>query len=125
MPATWRYSKDGTVACFQDPATGRAFSVAEGGDADPLARLRSARDKASGSGALPEYDEIRLVAIGGGADWECRWNAPDGPKLHARQQVPDTAGGDRWTLGWITDDRDWAAAGGDWTTLRESFRPPR
>nr|WP_325050882.1 hypothetical protein [Micromonospora musae] len=35
------------------------------------------------------------------------------------------AGAERWMLGWITDDRDWAAAGGDWATIRASFRPPR
>ncbi|TNH28263.1 serine/threonine protein kinase [Micromonospora orduensis] len=121
VPATWYYSRDGAVACFQDPATGRAFSVAAGGGADPLVRLRAARDAAAGAGALPGYDEIRLAAIDGGAEWECRWTAPYGAWLHARQQAV-TAG--RWTLGWITDDRDWIRAGTDWTTVRNSFRPP-
>ncbi|SIM44703.1 serine/threonine-protein kinase [Micromonospora cremea] len=126
VPATWHYSRDGTVACFQDPATGRAFSVAEGGATDPLVRLKSLRDVAAGSGALPGYDEIRLAAGGGGAEWESRWTAPYGARLHARQHVAGTpAGSDRWTLGWITDDRDWAAATADWTAVRTSFRPPR
>ncbi|MET8366191.1 protein kinase [Micromonospora sp. NPDC005194] len=122
VPATWHYSREGAVVCFQDPATGRALSVAQGAEADPLTRLRSARDDAARVGALPNYDEIRLAAGGGGAEWECRWTAPYGPVLHARQEVlPD----ERWTLGWITDDRDWTAADADWTTVRESFRPPR
>ncbi|WP_406071322.1 serine/threonine-protein kinase [Micromonospora sp. NBC_01638] len=122
LPATWYYSRDGAVACFQDPATGRAFSVAEGGAADPLVRLRTARDAAATAGALPEYDEIRLAANDGGAEWECRWKAPYGAWLHARQQV---VGANRWTLGWITDDEDWTRADADWLAVRNSFRPPR
>ncbi|MCX5066098.1 protein kinase [Micromonospora lupini] len=123
VPARWHYSREGTVACFQDPATGRALSVTQGGTADPLTRLRSVRDDAADAGALPGYDEIRFAADGGGAEWECRWTAPyGGPLLHARQQVlPDR----RWMLGWITDDRDWTAADADWTVVRDSFRPPR
>lgn len=122
VPATWHYFRDGAVACFQDPATGRALSVAEGGAADPLARLRAVRDAAAGVGALPGYDEIRLAASDGAAEWECRWKAPYGVWLHARQQ---TVGANRWTLGWITDDADWTRADADWTTVRNSFRPPR
>ncbi|WP_433125634.1 protein kinase domain-containing protein [Micromonospora sp. CA-240977] len=122
VPATWHYSRDGVVACFQDPATGRTFSVAAGGAAEPLAGLRAVRDAAAGAGALPEYQEIRLATIDGGAEWECRWRAPDGPLLHARQLV---AGADAWTLGWITADEDWAAADADWAVVRKSFRPPR
>ncbi|MEU7925007.1 serine/threonine-protein kinase [Micromonospora sp. NPDC049107] len=125
VPATWYYSREGTVACFQDPATGRALSVAEGGAADPMTRLRAARDEAARAGALPGYDEIRLApggTGGSGAEWECRWDAPDGPRIHARQQI---VGESRWTLGWITDDRDWNTADGDWAILRNSFRPPR
>ncbi|MCO1597718.1 serine/threonine protein kinase [Micromonospora sp. RHAY321] len=125
VPASWRYSREGAVACFQDPATGRTFSVAEGGTNDPLARLRAARDAADGYGALPGYDEVRLAASGGGAEWECRWDAPYGARLHARQQVLGRPGGaSRWMLGWITDDRDWAAAQADWTQVRNSFRSP-
>ncbi|MEU8185468.1 protein kinase [Micromonospora sp. NPDC049047] len=122
VPATWYYSRDGVVACFQDPATGRAFSVGAGGTADPLAGLRAVRDAAARAGALPAYDEIRLSASDGGAEWECRWRTPDGPMLHARQLV---VGAGPWTLGWITDDGDWAAADADWAVVRESFRPPR
>ncbi|WP_433534678.1 protein kinase domain-containing protein [Micromonospora sp. CA-249363] len=122
VPATWYYSREGTVACFQDPATGRALSVAEGGAADPMTRLRAARDEAARAGALPGYEEIRLATGDDDAEWECRWVAPDGPRIHARQQI---VGESRWTLGWITDDRDWATADGDWTTVRKSFRPPR
>ncbi|MCF0097340.1 serine/threonine-protein kinase [Micromonospora sp. MH99] len=122
VPASWHYSREGPVVCFQDPATGRALSVAPGTAADPLTRLRSARDDAARIGALPNYDEIRLNAGGGGAEWECRWAAPYGVVLHARQEVlpPES-----WTLGWITDDRDWTAADADWRTVRKSFRPPR
>ncbi len=87
VPATWLTSRDGTAACFQDPATGRAFSVAEGGAVDPLQRLRTARDAAAAAGALPGYDEIRLATGDGGAEWECRWQTPHGAWLRARQQT--------------------------------------
>ncbi|MFG2050366.1 protein kinase [Micromonospora sp. NPDC048935] len=122
VPATWYYSRDGVTACFQDPATGRAFSVAAGGATDPLVGLRQVRDAAADAGALPEYDEIRLAARDGGAEWECRWRAPDGPLLHARQLVVGAA---PWTLGWITAEEDWATAEADWAVVRKSFRPPR
>ncbi|MEU8419263.1 serine/threonine-protein kinase [Micromonospora sp. NPDC048835] len=123
VPATWYYSRDDGVACFQDPSTGRAFSVTPGNGADPLVRLRAARDAAIGAGALPAYDEIRLASADGGAEWECRWQAPhSGPWLHARQQTVDTG---RWTLGWITHDKDWGGAVTDWQPVRNSFRPPR
>ncbi|WP_422735807.1 serine/threonine-protein kinase [Micromonospora sp. WMMD729] len=122
VPATWYHSRDGAVACFQDPATGRALSVTEGGAADPITRLRAARDEAARAGALPGYDEIRLATGDADAEWECRWDAPNGPRLHARQQI---VGGSRWMVGWITDDRDWTTADRDWATVRKSFRPPR
>ncbi|WP_430496166.1 serine/threonine-protein kinase [Micromonospora trifolii] len=122
VPARWLTSRDRTVACFQDPVTGRAFSVAEGGAVDPLERLRTARDAAAGTGSLPGYDEIRLAAGEGGAEWELRWQTPHGPWLHARQQI---LGANRWTLGWISRDEDWAGASADWERVRESFRPPR
>ncbi|WP_433262306.1 serine/threonine-protein kinase [Micromonospora vinacea] len=122
VPATWLTSRDGEVACFQDPATGRAFSVAEGGAVDPLELLRTARETAAGTGSLPGYDEIRLAAGDGGAEWELRWQTPHGSWLHARQQV---LGADRWTLGWITRDEDWSGAAADWDRVRKSFRPPR
>ncbi|MEW1587640.1 protein kinase [Micromonospora vinacea] len=122
VPATWLTFRDDGVACFQDPATGRTLSVTEGGAADPMERLRAVRDAAAGAGALPGYDEIRLAAVDGGAEWELRWQTPHGPWLHARQQV---LGADRWTVGWIIRDEDWAGAAADWDRVRESFRPPR
>ncbi|MGW0218893.1 protein kinase domain-containing protein [Micromonospora chokoriensis] len=122
VPATWYHSRDGEASCFQDPATGRAFSVAEGDRADALGRLRAGRDAAISAGALPRYDEIRLAATDDGAEWECRWTAPFGGLwLHARHQV---IGAGRWTLGWITHDDDWASGTPDWESVRNSFRPP-
>ncbi|WP_433310264.1 serine/threonine-protein kinase [Micromonospora sp. CA-269861] len=122
VPAAWVFSRDDGVACFQDPATGRAFSVVEGGATDPLQRLRTVRDAAAGAGSLPGYDEIRLAAGGGGAEWEFRWRTPHGSWLHARQQILVA---NRWTLGWIIRDEDWARAAADWEIVRKSFRPPR
>ncbi|MEU4554435.1 serine/threonine-protein kinase [Micromonospora violae] len=122
VPATWVTSRDDSVTCFQDPATGRALSIAGGDAVDPLQRLRTARDAAAKAGALPGYNEIRLAAGDGGAEWECRWQTPHGSWLHARQQIFHA---NRWTLGWITRDEDWAMAAADWELVRDSFRPPR
>ncbi|MFC0504790.1 hypothetical protein [Micromonospora costi] len=84
------------------------------------------RDRAAEAGALPGYREWRLGRAEGGTVWECGWEAPYGALLRAAQVVPDTPpGGDRWMLGWITDDGDWAGAAADWSTVRASFRPPR
>ncbi|MFI6262909.1 protein kinase [Micromonospora sp. NPDC051006] len=125
VPSGWRYSQDGPITCFQDPATGRALGVAgpESGDAVP--RLRAMRDEAADAGALPDYDEVRLAPSGGDTVWELRWDTPHGDRLHGTQTVPGTPpGAEGWTLGWIAGDSDWAAAGADWSTIRASFRPP-
>ncbi|MCM0675126.1 serine/threonine protein kinase, partial [Micromonospora phytophila] len=128
VPDGWRYSRDGDVACFQDPATGRALSVA--GSADPttgaLARLRTARDRAIGAGTLPGYDEIRLGRAEAAVEWDCRWNTPHGDQLRALHLVPTRPAATRsWTLVWITRDPDWSAATAQLSTVRASFRPPR
>ncbi|MEV1333619.1 serine/threonine-protein kinase [Micromonospora costi] len=126
VPPGWRYSRDGDVACFQDPATGRTLSVTGPETGEPVLRLRAVRDRAAEAGALPGYREWRLGRAEGGTVWECGWEAPYGALLRAAQLVPDTPpGGDRWMLGWITDDGDWAGAAADWSTVRASFRPPR
>ncbi|NJP35650.1 serine/threonine-protein kinase [Micromonospora thermarum] len=123
VPAGWRYSGDGSVACFQDPATGRALSVATTGDgsAGALDRLRAARVRALAAGTLPGYAEFRLGAAGAAAEWECAWDTPHGSRLRAVQVVlaAPAAG---WTIGWITHDADWAAAAAQFTTLRASLR---
>ncbi|WP_422733047.1 serine/threonine-protein kinase [Micromonospora sp. WMMD558] len=126
VPAGWRYSGDGDVACFQDPTTGRALSVAipGGGPAGALDRLRAARERALAAGALPGYAEFRLGAAGAAAEWECAWDTPHGSRLRALQVVlaAPTAG---WTLGWITHDADWPAATAQLTTVRTSLRSVR
>ncbi|MEU8301378.1 serine/threonine-protein kinase [Micromonospora sp. NPDC048909] len=125
VPSGWRYSQDGPIACFQDPATGRALGVAGPESGDPVPRLRAVRDEAAETGALPDYDEMRLAPSGADTVWELRWDTPHGDRLHATQTVPGTPpGAEGWTLGWIAGDSDWAAAGADWSTIRASFRPP-
>ncbi|MER7891268.1 protein kinase [Micromonospora sp. NPDC094482] len=125
VPSGWRYSQDGPIACFQDPATGRALGVAGPESGDPVPRLRAMRDEAAEAGALPDYDEVRLAPSGGDTVWELRWDTPHGDRLHATQTVPGAPpGAEGWTLGWIARDSDWAGAGADWSTIRASFRPP-
>ncbi|WP_348651043.1 protein kinase [Micromonospora sp. WMMD812] len=124
LPAGWRYSREGGVACFQDPATGRALSVAGPDSGDPLGRLRGVYDRAADAAALPGYHEVRLGPADGDTVWELQWDAPYGARIRAELRVPGSpSGAGRWTLGWITTDPDWTAAAADWSTVRASFRP--
>ncbi|MEV6815821.1 protein kinase [Micromonospora sp. NPDC051296] len=127
VPIEWRYSRDNDVACFQDPATGRAFTVAR--DTDPsagAARLRAVRDRELAAGTLPGYQEFRLGRVGDATEWEFGWLTPHGDRIRATQIVPDRpARGRSWTLGWITQEHDWKAAAAQLATIRASFRPGR
>ncbi|WP_375335339.1 protein kinase [Micromonospora sp. CP22] len=124
LPADWRYFRDNDVACFQDPATGRAFTVAAGTDAtaEPTARLAAVRDRELARGTLPGYQEFRLGRVGDATEWEFGWLTPHGDRLHATRIVSDPPGGS-WTLSWITHEDDWAVAASELATVRLSFRP--
>ncbi|MEV2238033.1 protein kinase [Micromonospora sp. NPDC049891] len=126
LPADWRHSRDDDVACFQDPATGRAFTVADSADAgtEPISRFKAVRDRELAEGTLPGYQEFRLGRVGDATEWEFGWLTPHGDRLRATQIVPDGATpGRSWTLGWITHEQDWAAAASELATVRLSFRP--
>ncbi|MFI7430638.1 protein kinase [Micromonospora sp. NPDC049836] len=122
VPAGWRYLRSGNTTCFQDPVTNRILGVEPYvGGTDPVEELRSAERDLVGGGRLPGYERVRLAAVDGGAEWECRWSAPYGERLHALRALPRDGG--TWTLGWTTSDRDWAAAGAQLAVIRRSFRP--
>jgi hypothetical protein len=125
VPATWRYTREGRVACFQDPASRRILSVEPdpGGGGDLVGQLRAAEQDLVRAGQLPGYNRVRLAAGRDGAEWECRWVAPNGEILHALRILPAKTGA--WTFGWTTLDGDWAAASADLTRVRQSFRPGR
>ncbi|MBQ1049715.1 protein kinase [Micromonospora sp. C51] len=126
LPADWRHSRDNDVACFQDPASGRAFTVAASADAaaEPTARLKAVRDRELADGTLPGYQEFRLGRVGDAVEWEFGWLTPHGDRLRAMQIVPDLPRRGRvWTLGWITYEHDWTAAASELATVRHSFRP--
>ncbi|MCZ7423855.1 serine/threonine-protein kinase [Verrucosispora sp. WMMA2121] len=128
LPADWRHSREDDVACFQDPATGRAFTVADSADAttEPTARLRAVRDRELAGGTLPGYQEFRLGRVGDAIEWEFSWLTPHGDRLRATQIVPDgPARGRSWTLGWITHERDWTTAASQLATVRLGFRAGR
>ncbi|WP_254876926.1 serine/threonine-protein kinase [Verrucosispora sp. NA02020] len=128
VPAEWRYSRDDDVACFQDPATGRALTVARSTDTrlGPVARLRAVRDRELAAGTLPGYQEFRLGRMGDATAWEFGWLTPHGDRLRATQIVPDERTRDRvWTLGWITHEYDWKPSTDQFATIRTSFRPRR
>ncbi|KKJ93347.1 hypothetical protein LQ51_30450, partial [Micromonospora sp. HK10] len=122
VPAGWRYLRSGNTTCFQDPVTNRILGVEPYvGGTDPVEELRSAERELVGGGRLPGYERVRLAGVDGGAEWECRWSAPYGERLHALRALPREGG--TWTLGWTTSDRDWAAAGAQLAVIRRSFRP--
>ncbi|MEU1689643.1 serine/threonine protein kinase, partial [Micromonospora sp. NPDC005707] len=124
VPAGWLHLRSGSTTCFQDPTTRRILGVEPypaGGD--PLNQLRAAERELTTDGRLPGYQQVRLAAVGGGAEWECRWTAPYGERMHALRVLPGDAGG--WTLGWTTSDADWSAAATQLALIRDSFRPGR
>ncbi|MEU4713233.1 serine/threonine-protein kinase [Micromonospora purpureochromogenes] len=124
VPVGWlRFTENG-VACFRDPSSRRTLSVepVTAEHPDPVAWLRSQERRLVDAGTLPNYAKVRIGATAGrGAQWECRWTAPFGERQHAMRLLPgDEAGG--WLLGWSTADDDWAAATGQFTVVRQSFR---
>ncbi|WP_433528906.1 serine/threonine-protein kinase [Micromonospora sp. CA-263727] len=128
VPAEWRYSRDNDVACFQDPATGRALTVARDTEPStaPVARLRAVRDREIAAGTLPGYQEFRLGRVGDATEWEFGWLTPHGDRLRALQIVLDGAArGRAWTLGWFTHEHDWRSASAQLATIRDGFRPER
>ncbi|GIJ23823.1 hypothetical protein Vlu01_44470 [Micromonospora lutea] len=128
LPADWRYFRDDDVSCFQDPATGRVFTVADsaGTTTGSITRLTSVRDRELAGGTLPGYQEFRLGRIGDAAEWEFGWLTPHGDRLRAIQIVTDhPTRGRTWTLSWITREPDWTDAASERATVRLSFRPDR
>lgn len=122
VPAGWLRLRSGSTTCFQDPATRRILGVEPyPGGGDPVGQLRAAEQDLTTGGRLPGYERVRLAAAGGGAEWECRWTAPYGERLHALRVLPGDAGG--WTLGWTTSDADWSAGAAQLALIRDSFRP--
>ncbi|MFG1660803.1 protein kinase [Micromonospora chersina] len=124
VPAGWLRLRSGSTTCFQDPATRRILGVEPyPGGGDPVGQLRAAEQDLTTGGRLPGYERVRLAAAGGGAEWECRWTAPYGERMHALRVLPGDAGG--WTLGWTTSDADWSAGAGQLALIQDSFRPGR
>ncbi|MEU7575855.1 protein kinase [Micromonospora sp. NPDC049240] len=123
LPAGWLQLRSGDTTCFQDPATRRILGVEPYPGGDPVGRLRSAERDLTSAGRLPGYDKVRLAADGDGAEWECRWDAPYGERMHALRVLPGEEAG--WTLGLTTSDADWAAAEDQFALIRDSIRPIR
>ncbi|MCZ7436630.1 protein kinase [Micromonospora sp. WMMC241] len=123
LPAGWLQLRSGDTTCFQDPATRRILGVEPYPGGDPVGRLRSAERDLKAAGRLPQYDKVRLDADGEGAEWECRWTAPYGERMHALRVLPGEEAG--WTLGLTTSEADWAAADEQFTLIRDSVRPIR
>ncbi|MFG1676083.1 protein kinase [Micromonospora sp. NPDC049282] len=123
LPAGWLQLRSGDTTCFQDPTTRRILGVEPYPGGDPVGRLRSAERDLTSAGRLPKYEKVRLAADGDGAEWECRWTAPYGERMHALRVLPGEGAG--WTLGLTTSDADWAAADEQFALIRDSVRPIR
>ncbi|MFI2714221.1 protein kinase [Micromonospora sp. NPDC018662] len=123
LPAGWLQLRSGDTTCFQDPTTRRILGVEPYPGGDPVGRLLSAERDLTSAGRLPGYEKVRLDADGDGAEWECRWIAPSGERLHALRVLPGEEAG--WTLGLTTSDADWAAAEDQFALIRDSIRPIR
>ncbi|MFD6665103.1 protein kinase [Micromonospora chalcea] len=126
LPAGWLQLRSGDTTCFQDPATRRILGVEPYPGGDPVGRLRSSERDLTSAGRLSQYEKIRLAADGPGAEWECRWTAPYGERMHALRVLPGQRAG--WTLGLTTSDADWAAASKQFAVIRASLgtvRPTR
>ncbi|MET8907498.1 protein kinase [Micromonospora sp. NPDC004551] len=124
VPAGWLELRSGSTTCFQDPATRRILGVEPyPGGGEPVDQLRAAERELTADGRLPGYQQVRLTAAGDGAEWECRWTAPYGERMHALRVLPGGTGG--WTLGWTTSDADWSAAAAQLALIRDSFQPAR
>ncbi|GAB3076661.1 serine/threonine-protein kinase [Micromonospora schwarzwaldensis] len=123
LPAGWLQLRSGDTTCFQDPTTRRILGVEPYPGGDPVGRLRSTERDLTSAGRLPGYEKVRLAADGDGAEWECRWDAPYGERMHALRVLPGEEAG--WTLGLTTSDADWAAAEDQFALIRDSIRPIR
>ncbi|MFI7220306.1 serine/threonine-protein kinase [Micromonospora maritima] len=123
LPAGWLQLRSGDTTCFQDPATRRILGVEPYPGGDPVGRLRSSERDLTSAGRLPQYQKVRLAGDGDAAEWECRWTAPYGERMHALRVLPGEEAG--WTLGWTTSDADWPAAAEQFALIRESIRPIR
>nr|WP_245675690.1 serine/threonine-protein kinase [Micromonospora halophytica] len=124
VPVGWLRSRDDGATCFRDPASRRTLSISPM-TADLVGQesfLRAEQRRLVDEGRLPGYEELRLGGVGGrDVGWECRWTTPFGEREHALRLLPgEEASG--WILTWSAADRDWDAAVGQLTVVRQSLR---
>lgn len=126
VPVGWRFFREDGVSCFQDPRSSRALSVGLSSPVtdDPVGQLRAEAQRAVDGGTLPGYEQIRVTATGDRrvAEWEFRWTAPYGERMHGLRVLTGRSRTQAYTLGWIGPDAEW---GGDLARIavaRASFR---
>jgi tRNA A-37 threonylcarbamoyl transferase component Bud32 len=127
VPIGWRYFRENGVSCFQDPRSDRTLSVDPSTPVtgDPVNQLRAEEKRKIDAGVLPGYQQIRIAPTddGRGAEWECRWTAPYGERIHSLRLLTGGSGTRAYTLGWTAAERNWADGAGRLATARASFRP--
>jgi hypothetical protein len=111
VPDGWTYETVGTTLCFRDPAGIRVLSVdaARKPSADPIKACRDEAARLTGAGGLPGYEEIgirRVQFVTRAADWEYRYDDPEGTRLHANTRWI-ASGGKGYAIGWVTSEFDW------------------
>ncbi|MEU4241518.1 serine/threonine-protein kinase [Actinoplanes sp. NPDC026619] len=111
VPDGWTFRKFGSLYCFREPGGQRVLSLDTGRNpsADPVSACRTEASRLVGAGALPGYAEISIEAkplLNKAADWEYRFAADDGTKLHARTRW-FASSGKGYALSWATQEIDW------------------
>ncbi|MFC7549320.1 protein kinase [Plantactinospora sp. GCM10030261] len=122
VPVGWRYFREGSVACFQDPRSSQALSVdpAVSLTIDPVSHFRAEEQRAIGDGTLPDYQRIGLTARRDRAEWELRWTAPHGERMRSVRMLYGRPGKRAYAVGWVAPDDLWTDVEPD--VLRASFR---
>jgi eukaryotic-like serine/threonine-protein kinase len=110
LPDGWTRAIDGSVTCFRDPRSSRAFTVDAAAPltAKPLAYWQMAERTRT---SLPGYRRIGMADLplkSGAADYEYSWTTGN-VRQHTRQVLVATSPHVSYLLGWTTTDQDWSS----------------
>ena len=127
MPDGWTYQQVQGTRSFREPGGTRVLSVGAGRkpSADPVVACRTEARRLTSAGMLPNYAEVAITPVpyaSRAADWEYRYDAPGGGRLHALTRWSAT-GGRAYALGWVTPEFDWQTNRSYLTMIQASFIP--
>ena len=113
VPDGWSYRKIGTTYCFHDPLADRVLSLDVGRNpaGDPVTACRAEAARLVGIGAVRHYRVITIESkplLHKAADWEYRYDDPNGVALHAKTRWFAT-NGKAYAISWATREFDWSS----------------